>query len=250
MTFHGTNTYLVGSAKLVVIDPGPLDQRHLKALLAALDGRHVSGILLTHGHRDHSDLAVSLQNKVGAPIFASPRYDGPMDRHLEDGSRHLLGDTDIEVIATPGHSVDHLSFALPDTSILFSGDHVMAWSTSVIVPPDGRIRDYLASLDRLMRRSETRYLPGHGGPVERPQPLLRALRTHRRMRESAVLQRLAVGPARIGDIVADLYRDLDTSLTRAAALSTRAHLDDLVERGLVESTGDRFQLTPAPTPPA
>ncbi|WP_062011208.1 MBL fold metallo-hydrolase [Aureimonas sp. AU4] len=250
MTFHGTNTYLVGSDDLVVIDPGPSDDRHLEALLAAIANRPVTAIVLTHGHLDHSALARSLQRNVDAPILASAAYAGSKDGDLADHQVLSLGSATFEVVATPGHTADHVAFALRGASLLFSGDHVMAWSTTVIAPPDGRMSDYMASLDRLMPRRETRYLPGHGGPVERPQVLLRALRTHRRMREAAILNRLATGPAEAGAITADLYRGIEPALRKAATLSVLAHLEDLTEKRRVTRLGEVFALVDEPaTPP-
>lgn len=248
MTFRGTNSYLVGTRSVAVIDPGPMDERHLSALIAAIAGRPVEAILLTHGHRDHSDLAPRLRQAVGAPVMAAETYRGHIDEPLGDGRTLTVGGSTIEVVATPGHCGDHLCFALPQASILFSGDHVMAWSTTVIAPPDGRLADYMASLDKLMDRTEARYLPGHGGAVEQPQTMLRALRTHRRMRETAIVARLASGRANVGSIVSDLYRHLDPALVPAASLSVQAHLDDLLARGLIVTTNGAYEI--ASTPPA
>lgn len=249
MTFCGTNTYLVGRERVVVIDPGPADDRHLAALEQAIGDRSVAAILLTHGHADHSALVPEFRDRTGAPVLASAHCATAKDIELEDGQRVSAGDMSLEVVATPGHARDHLSFALPLQRVLFSGDHVMAWATTVIAAPDGRMADYMASLDRLMHRSESVYFPGHGGPVERVQTVLRALKAHRRMREASILTRLEAGPAGVDTIVDDLYRSLDPALRSAARLSVLAHLEDLCERGRVRDptrrSGDAaYELVP------
>ncbi len=253
MTFTGTNTYLVGTDDLVVIDPGPEDEGHFQALLSAIDGRRVEAILATHTHLDHTGLCRALQSATGAPLVA----EGPhrTSRPLQDGEVNLLdaaadhafrpdivlGDgATLETkagtilgIATPGHTANHMAFALEDRGVLFSGDHVMAWATTIVAPPDGRMSDYMRSLDRLAARSDRIYLPGHGGPVEKPAAFLRAMRTHRRMREQAILERVRTGDRHIAEIVRAIYRTTPQALHGAAALSVLAHLEDLCERGLL-----------------
>ena len=253
MTFQGTNTYLVGSDALVVIDPGPADERHLSALLRAIGERPVEAILVTHTHVDHSALARRLADETRAPLVAEgphrlsrPLFDGevnPLDAAgdwsfrpdvaLADGATLETQAGRITGVATPGHAANHMAFALEGTGLLFSGDHVMAWSTSVVAPPDGRMSDFMRSLDRLLERDDRLYLPGHGGPVERPQAFVRALRTHRRMREAAILERVRSGDRTIPRIVQQIYRGTDPKLHGAAALSVLAHLEDLAEKGVV-----------------
>ena len=252
-TFTGTCVYIVGEGEVAVIDPGPADPTHLDALLAAMPGERVARIVVTHSHRDHAAGAALLKQRTGAPIVgarahvvagrtptradASHALDYAPDEALEDGARVAGRGFTLEAVATPGHAANHLSFALAEENALFSGDHVMAWSTSVIAPPDGSMRAYLASLQRLARRSEAIYWPGHGGPVREPQRYARALIGHRRHREAAILARLEAGEASVAEIVARVYPGLAPALVGAASLSTLAHLEDLTERGLASSDG-------------
>ena len=261
-TFNGTCTYIVGQGEVAVIDPGPGDDSHLSALLAAVDGERVDTILVTHTHRDHSVGVKQLRAATGARVIGAapftPRGDGSAgldsahDRHyspdatLADGERWQGHGYTIEAVATPGHCSNHLCFALLEENALFSGDHVMAWSTSIVAPPDGSMRAYMDALDKVRARSETIYWPGHGGPVVEPQRYVRALIHHRRQREASILNTLAEGPQSIPGIVAKVYVGLNPSLTRAAGLSTLAHLEDLTEREIVvvEAAGgeQRFRL--------
>ena len=248
-TFNGTCAYIIGEGAVAVVDPGPNDDSHHAALLAAVDGEQIETILVTHTHRDHSAGAKRLSAATGARIVGAapftPRADGAAgldsshdrdyspDAVLADGERlHGSGYT-IEAVATPGHCSNHLCFALLEEGALISGDHVMAWSTSVVAPPDGSMRAYMASLDKLSGRGETVYWPGHGGPVVEPGRYVRALIHHRRQREASILAALADGAQTIPALVAKVYVGLNPSLTRAAGLSTLAHLEDLRERGLV-----------------
>ncbi len=252
-TFTGTCTYLIGEDELAIIDPGPLNERHAAALLAAIGAARVGHIFVTHTHRDHSPAAAQLRRATGAPILGAARYIRPPgalqgldaahdldyapDRVLSDGEIISGRGYAIECVATPGHAANHLAFALREERALFSGDHVMAWSTTIVAPPDGSMRDYMASLEKLRLRAETLYWPGHGGPVEDPQRYVRHLANHRRQREAGILARLAAGDATVREIVAKIYDGLDPALTGAAGLSTLAHLQDLVERGRVEHEG-------------
>ena len=256
-TFHGTNSYIVGRNTLAVIDPGPDDERHLAALLAAIAGRPVSHILVSHTHRDHSPLAARLKAETGALVLA----EGPHRpaRQLAIGEVNALdeaNDTDfapdiavpdgaliegdgwsIRALHTPGHAANHLAFALEGTGIAFSADHVMAWATSIVAPPDGAMADYMASLEKLLERDDRVLLPGHGGPVTQPQAFMRGLKAHRKMRERAIFERLEKGDRTIGQMVAAIYRDTDPRLHGAAGLSVLAHLEDMLARGLVVTDG-------------
>jgi glyoxylase-like metal-dependent hydrolase (beta-lactamase superfamily II) len=250
-TFNGTCTYIVGEGSVAVIDPGPAEQIHLAAILAAVAGERVETILVTHTHRDHSALAGDLREATGAQVVGPPRFeprgesqlDSSHDRAyapdstLTDGERLAAGGSTIEAVATPGHCGDHLCLALLEERALFSGDHVMAWSTSVVAPPDGSMGAYMASLEKVRERDESIYWPGHGGPVLDPQRYVRALALHRRQREASILAALDAGAETIPALVAKVYAGLDPSLLRAAGLSTLAHLEDLGQRGLVVVDG-------------
>ncbi|MDP4002021.1 MBL fold metallo-hydrolase [Methylobacterium sp. NEAU K] len=256
-TASGTCTYVVGRDRVAVIDPGPDDISHVEALLADLAGEHVEAIVVTHTHRDHSPGARLLAARTGAPIVGCAPHrparalaaaevailDASADRaHAPD---RVTAENDtvagpgwtLVAVETPGHTMNHLAFALPEAQALFSGDHVMAWSTTIVAPPDGAMQAYMASLDKLRGRPETTYWPGHGGPVREPARFVRGLVGHRRQREAAIRARLSAGDARIPEIVAGIYQGIDPRLKGAAALSVLAHLEDLVGRGLVASEG-------------
>ncbi len=256
-TFHGTNSYIVGDASVAVIDPGPEDEAHFQALIAALRGREVTHILVSHTHRDHSPLSRRLQEVTGAPVVAEgphraarPLHFGEINPFAESSDTAFRPDIAIgdgqtiegdgwqmTAVATPGHTANHLAFALEGTGVLFSADHVMGWATSIVAPPDGSMADYMTSLDRLIARRDRLLLPGHGGPVRRPVSFMRALKTHRRMRERAVLGRIRAGDVSIPKMVQAIYRDTDPRLHGAAALSVLAHIEDLLERGEIETDG-------------
>lgn len=257
LTFQGTNSYIVGDRSVAVIDPGPDIDSHYRALTTALEGREVTHIFVSHTHKDHSPLAKRLASDTGAIVVAEGPHRAARDLFVGEvnplaessdmefapdvvASDGTVVDGDgwsLRTVLTPGHTANHAAFALEGEAILFSADHVMAWATSIVAPPDGAMSDYMASLDKLLEREDRRYLPGHGGPVDQPAQFVRALRTHRRMREAAVLERLRKGDNRIEDMVKIIYRDTDPRLHRAAALSLLAHLEDLVERGEVETDG-------------
>ena len=257
-TFTGTCSYVVGHGKVVIIDPGPDNPAHIAALLDAVKGETVSHILVTHTHRDHSPAAPALRAATGAPVTGcAPHHPARAlalgevamldaandlayapDLVLADGEVLEAAGFELMALATPGHTMNHLCFVLPQENTLFSGDHVMAWSTSIVAPPDGSMAAYMASLDRLRGRAEAIYWPGHGGPVNDPQRFVRGLATHRRQRETSILARLAAGDRRIPQIVAAIYEGLDPRLKGAAGLSVFAHLEDLVARGLARSEGE------------
>ncbi len=258
-TFHGTNSYIVGKDTLAIIDPGPEDDAHLAALLKAADGRPISHIFLTHTHRDHSPLAARLKAATGAVTVAEgPQRDArPLrigeqppaldaandvafrpDIALADGASIDGDGWRLTAIHTPGHAANHHAYALEGTGVTFAGDHVMAWSTTIVAPPGGAMSDYMASLDKLIARNDRRLLPGHGGPIEDPAAFMRGLKGHRKMRERAILERLRSGDRTVADIVKAIYRETDPRLHPAAALSVLAHLEDLVARGAAEAERD------------
>ena len=256
-TADGTNSYLVGTNDLAVIDPGPDDPRHLRALLAAIGGRPVRAIVVTHHHRDHSPLSRPLAAACRAPIVgaAALAADAPgsgeaafdadyrPDRVLAEGESVAGDGWTLRAIATPGHASNHLAFALPEgqggAGALFSGDHVMGWSTSIVSPPDGDMGAYMASLDKLIPRGEPVYYPGHGGAVERPQRLVRHMLAHRRQREAQVRRQLGEGGEQVlSALTAPLYPGLDPRLLPAAERTVLAHLIDLQRRGLVVAKGE------------
>lgn len=256
-TFHGTNTYIVGEQNVAVIDPGPDIASHYDLLMQTLEGRTVTHILLTHTHMDHSPLAAPLKAATGAPLLAEGPHRDSRALHLGETNSldaaadrefqpdHALLDGEIvegdgwalETIHTPGHTKNHACFALCDTPMLFSGDHVMAWSTSIVAPPDGSMTDYMASLSKMMKRTETEYFPGHGGRLQKAPEFVRALRAHRKMRETAILSRIRAGDETIADIVKVIYRDIDPKLYGAAGLSVFAHIEDLVTQGKIACDG-------------
>ncbi|WP_409977403.1 MBL fold metallo-hydrolase [Sphingomonas sp. Y38-1Y] len=250
-THTGTQTHLVGKDTLAVIDPGPEDEAHLAALLRAIAGRPVEAIVVTHTHRDHSPLAARLREATRAPVIGcapltmdddGPRADAAFDtdyapdRVLGDGERIDGAGWTLQAVATPGHTSNHLAFALPEEAALFSGDHVMGWSTSIVSPPDGDMGDYMASLEKLIGREERVYYPGHGEAVDNPQRLVRGMLGHRKQREGQIVRLLARGPSDVRTMVDAMYVGLDQRLKGAAARSVLAHLFDLRRRGL--ATGE------------
>lgn len=242
LTFRGTNCYLLGDRDITVIDPGPDDDAHL-ADLVAVAGAPIRRIVVTHDHADHAGAARRLSEMTGAEIVGPAPNTRPLyrpDRLLADGETVATEAGDLRTVATPGHAAGHLSYDLAGSGLLFSGDHVMAWSTSVVVPPDGRMADYMASLDRLAVLGARSYLPGHGGPVIDGLARVDELKRHRQAREAAILRALDNGERTIGEIVSAVYIGLDPALAGAAALSVTAHTDWLEERGLVRKVGERL----------
>jgi glyoxylase-like metal-dependent hydrolase (beta-lactamase superfamily II) len=257
-TFKGTVSYIVGRGRVAIVDPGPLDEAHIAALLDAVRGETVTHIFVTHTHRDHSPAVPRIKAATGAMVLAegphrparplhvgeAPRLDASNDtdfrpdRALPDGEVIAGPGWTIEAVATPGHTANHMAFALKEADLLFSGDHVMAWSTPVVAPPDGAMSDYMASLQKLARRSEPVYLPGHGGAVRDAPRFVAHYIRHRQAREASIVHRLAKGEADIPTLVRAIYIGLDPRLVKAAGLSVLAHLEDLVTRGLVVTEGE------------
>jgi glyoxylase-like metal-dependent hydrolase (beta-lactamase superfamily II) len=256
-TFKGTVSYIVGRGRVAVIDPGPDDADHIAALLAAVSGETVTHIFVTHTHRDHSPAVPRIKSATGAIVLAqgphrparplnigeAPRLDASNDldfrpdRALADGEVVDGSGWAIEAVATPGHTANHMAYALKASSILFSGDHVMAWSTPVVAPPDGAMGDYMASLAKIGRRDEQIYFPGHGPAVRNAPRFVAAYILHRKAREAAILRQLGKSESDIPALVRAIYSGLDPRLTKAAGLSVLAHLEDLVARGAVETAG-------------
>ena len=255
-TFKGTNTYLVGRDTLAVIVPGPADAGHHAALVAAIAGRPVSHILITHTHRDHTDGLDALVAATGAKVCGYGRTaanpgvlsigpsggefvdkDFAPDLVLRDGDVVEVDGLALEALFTPGHAPDHLCFALAGSGVVFSGDHVMGWNTTVVAPAEGHMGDYLAALEKLVARSDSVFLPGHGGQIQEPQRVSRAYLVHRRWREQAILEAIRGGNGSIQAIVAMIYTKLDERLIKAASLSVEAHVEHLIDRGLVACDG-------------
>ena len=260
-TFHGTNVYLIGTDPLVVVDPGPGDETTTAEILAAAGGARIGHVLVTHTHRDHSPGAAVIARLTGAEVVGAGPHQPARDLHLGEASTldasadldhrpdRLLADGDTLVapagrftaIASPGHTATHLCFALDGAGegagLILSGDHVMAWSTSIVAPPDGAMADYMASLDRLAARPERLYLPGHGGPVRDAPAFVAGLKAHREAREAAVLSALSAGAETVAEVVERVYVDTDRRLFAAAGLSVFAQLEWLVAKGAVETEG-------------
>ncbi len=274
-TYTGTQTWLVGAGENVaIIDPGPTGsgqsvgdpadihgEGHVEAILRAVGGKTITAILCTHTHRDHSPAAAPLKAATGAPIVGcaplvlkddGPRADSAFDpdyapdRILAEGERISGDGWTIEAVATPGHTSNHLCYALVESGALFTGDHVMKWSTSVVSPPDGDMSAYMASLQKLYDRDDRVYYPAHGPAVENPRQLVRGMIGHRRQRERQIVKLLDAGQGHIPDMVAAMYKGLDPRLTGAAGRSVLAHLVDLQNRGEVMMLGDLWQLSGNP----
>jgi glyoxylase-like metal-dependent hydrolase (beta-lactamase superfamily II) len=250
-------SYVIGRGKVAIVDPGPDDPAHLAALLEAVRGETVTHIFVTHTHRDHSPNTPALKAATGALVLAEGphRHARPLnigenkpldasgdvnfmpDRRLRDGEIVQGDGWAVEAIATPGHCANHMAYALKDTDMLFVGDHVMAWATSIVAPPDGAMSDYMASLEKLAKRDEQIYFPGHGREVRNAPAFVRSYIQHRQAREASILHRLAKGEADIPTIVRAVYIGIDPRLVGAAGLSTLAHLEDLVARRKIVTDG-------------
>ena len=251
--YYGTQTYLIGGREIAVIDPGPDLPEHIDALEKAIGGRRVVAIMCTHTHRDHSPASRPLAEWTGAPLIGcaplaletvGPRADASFDGDyqpdlvLEDGQELEVDGRPVAAVATPGHTSNHLCFAYEGA--LLTGDHVMGWSTTVVVPPDGDMAAYMQSLDKLRQRDDRIYYPAHGPAVTNPQQYVRGLIGHRMQREKQILKLAAEKPRPIPDIVANAYPGLDPRLVPAAGGSVYAHLLDLERRGLVERQEDAW----------
>jgi glyoxylase-like metal-dependent hydrolase (beta-lactamase superfamily II) len=256
-TFKGTISYIVGHGQVAIIDPGPDDVAHAAALLDAVRGETVSHIFVTHTHRDHSPAAAKIKDATGAKVLAQgphrparPLHTGEIRRldasvdldfrpdiTLVDGEIVDGKGWTLQAVATPGHTANHMAYAFKEADLLFAGDHVMAWSTTVVAPPDGAMSDYMASLQKLAVRSEPVYLSGHGAPVRDAPRYVQYLIRHRQAREASILHRLGKGATDIPTIVRAVYIGLDPRLVGAAALSVLAHLEELVARGAVVTEG-------------
>ena len=265
LTFKGTNVYVLGRGELALIDPGPDDEAHVQSLLAVLNGERVTRIFLTHSHKDHCGALDRLQHLTGAKSFgfcnpdvvrgafvcdentAETDANGLVVSFVDSSFRPdiVLRDGDevqgqgwtLRAVHTPGHAPDHLCYALLEEKTLFTGDHIMPWSTSVIAPPEGQLGDYMNSLNELSKRDDELYFPGHGGRVHHPKRLLRAYVLHRQWREKSILQAVSEGKTRVEEILPLIYHELEEGLRVAASLSVLSHLLFLAEKGRLKQTG-------------
>lgn len=256
-TYTGTQTYLVGSTDIAVIDPGPADEAHIAAIVASIADRSVRAIMCTHTHRDHSPAAAPLAALTGAPVVGcapltleddGPRADAAFD--VDYAPDHVLADGEqvvgegwtLTTVATPGHTSNHLCFALAESAALFTGDHVMGWSTTVVSPPDGDMADYLASMALLLDRDDRVYYPAHGPAIEQPHRLVRGMMGHRKQREGQILRLVEGGTEAIEEMVPSMYKGLDPRLYGAAGRSVLAHLIELERQGRVARSGDQWKI--------
>ncbi|BAT61555.1 hydroxyacylglutathione hydrolase [Variibacter gotjawalensis] len=256
-TFTGTVTYILGHGNVAIIDPGPDSPEHVAKVLQAIEGETLTHVFITHTHRDHSPGLRHVKAKFDVPAYGEGPHRASRPLHEFETTIDVGGDQDfkpdvvirdgdvikgdgwaLEAVATPGHTANHMAFALQGTDILFSGDHVMGWSTSIVAPPDGSMQDYMASLAKLRERNEDLYLPGHGGEVRDARRYVKHFVAHRKARETSILKNLSETPTDIPSLVQKIYVGLDQRLRGAAALSVLAHLEDLVARGAVMTDGE------------
>ena len=257
LTQNGTNTYILGRGDLAIIDPCPADKNHLAAILSAIQGETLTHIFLTHTHKDHSSLIPALKAETGALVCAhkaitenrgarqlhsEPMADSFVDKafrpnkSLADGEE-IKGQTwGLKVIHTPGHAPDHLCFVHLSEPVMFTGDHVMAWNTSVIIPPEGRMSNYIASLKKLIKHPVERLMPGHGGQAREPERLIKAYLMHRKWRENAILEHIRQGRHTIEQILPLMYPGAKPEIAKAARLSILAHAEHLQEQGLITAS--------------
>jgi glyoxylase-like metal-dependent hydrolase (beta-lactamase superfamily II) len=256
-TFKGTISYIIGRGKVAIVDPGPDDPAHISALLDAVRNETVTHIFVTHTHRDHSPAVPVIKHATGATVYAEGVHRAARPLHIgEHNPLDASGDRDfrpdvifkdgevvsgdgwtIEAVTTPGHTANHMAYAFKEKNVLFAGDHVMSWATSIVAPPDGAMSDYMASLHKLAERPEQIYFPGHGPAIADAARFVNYYILHRMAREASILHRLAKGATDIPTIVRAIYIGIDPRLTGAAGLSVLAHLEDLVARGLVQTDG-------------
>jgi glyoxylase-like metal-dependent hydrolase (beta-lactamase superfamily II) len=256
-TFKGTLSYIIGRGKVAIVDPGPDDARHVGALLEAVRNETVTHIFVTHTHRDHSPAVPAIKRATGAIVYAEGPHRAARPLHIGEhnpldasGDRDFMPDVrlkdgevvsgegwSVEAVTTPGHTANHMAFAWREKNLLFAGDHVMGWATSIVAPPDGAMSDYMASLHKLAKRSEQTYFPGHGPAIRDAGRFVNYYILHRMAREASILHRLGKGATDIPSIVRAIYIGIDPRLTGAAGLSVLAHMEDLVTRGLVVTDG-------------
>jgi glyoxylase-like metal-dependent hydrolase (beta-lactamase superfamily II) len=256
-TFKGTLSYILGRGKVAIVDPGPDDARHIGALLEAVRNETVTHIFVTHTHRDHSPAVPAIKRATGATVYAEGPHRAARSLHIGEhnpldasGDRDFMPDVrlkdgevvsgegwSVEAVATPGHTANHMAFAWREKNVLFAGDHVMGWATSIVAPPDGAMSDYMASLQKLAKRSEQTYFPGHGPAIRDAGRFVNYYILHRMAREASILHRLGKGATDIPSIVRAIYIGIDPRLTGAAGLSVLAHMEDLVTRGVVATDG-------------
>lgn len=252
-TFTGTNSFIVGDGPVAILDPGPDDDGHFKALLDAVDGREIAAIVLTHTHRDHCAIVPRLRAATGAPVWfagqhrpsrrpmglerrvfaRSPASQLAPDRVIRDGDRLFFGSTTLEAIATPGHCANHTAFAVEGAGAVLTGDHLMGWSSTIVASPDGNLADYLASIDKLLARRETLYIPAHGGEITNGPEFARAIKTHRLMRNGQILQALASGSKSLSRLTRMIYPQLSGRLRMGARQTLLAHAEYLAEKGQI-----------------
>ena len=265
-TFTGTNSFIIGHDRVAILDPGPDDSRHRAALLAAIGGRAVEAILLTHTHKDHSAGAAALRRETGAPLwFAGPhRLSRPRhlfevnalaggcdwslapDRTVFDGETFAVGGVDLRAVATPGHCANHMAYGLAGTEWLLTGDHVMGWNSTLVAVPDGSMGDYLASLEKLLALPYRHYLPAHGGPIADGPAYARSLLAHRKLRNRQVVDSVAAGARRPSDLLDRIYPQLKGKLRFAAALTLRAHIEYLADQRQIRVRPTLLGLTLSP----
>jgi glyoxylase-like metal-dependent hydrolase (beta-lactamase superfamily II) len=252
-TYTGTGTFIVGTKELAIIDPGPIDDDHLKAIIKTTGKNKISHIIVTHTHNDHSPLSKPLQEITGAPIYSyfNEAMDTKTNNQFEEGydisfkpdvivkDGDLINGFDwtLEAIHTPGHTSNHMCYSLLEEKILFSGDHVMGWSTTVIVPPDGDMDEYLKSLEKLLDRNDNIYLPTHGKQIDNPHDLVNKYIEHRINREEQIIKAIKSGNFKINEMVKIIYSDVDPGLHPAASMSTLAHLNRMIKNKIIKVNG-------------